>query len=243
MPYLKRLKQRNRPRSRFFHQNFAELERQKRLATERHGNAYKYANVSRMIILRPLTWRKVALGCLESKGAATTEAFKPWHGKFPHWSSLRGEFKPRDSGVTAIMAHHAPPPIDISIASSVTPSTVLEAGVPVLYFDQAFPCPPRRSVALSLSLSKPTPCLQPPPRRRLHPSSLLCASLSSFVYLSLPPPSFHCVHSFFLSLLFAVESCNRDLAHPYRDNDRSPVDTVADIYGGGGAMLKQLNCW
>ncbi|KOX78613.1 hypothetical protein WN51_07474 [Melipona quadrifasciata] len=84
MPYLKKLKERNRPRSRFFHQNLAELERRKRLATERHGNAYKYANVSRMIILRPLTWRKVALGCLESKGAATTEAFKPRHGKFPH---------------------------------------------------------------------------------------------------------------------------------------------------------------
>lgn len=164
MPHSKKLKQRNRPRSRFFHQNFAGLERRKRLATERHGNAYKYANVSRMIILRPLTWRKVALGCLESKGAATTEAFKPWHGKFPHWSSLRGEFKPRDSGVTAIMAHHAPPPIDISIASSVTPSTVLEAGVcQSSYFDQAFPCPPSLCLSFSFTvethplLATPTP--------------------------------------------------------------------------------------
>lgn len=68
----------------------------------------------------------------------------------------------------------------------------------------------------------------------------MCQSL--FLRLPLCPRLRFIVFTLFLSLSLsvpsAVESCNRDLVHPYRDNDRSPVDTVADIYGDGGAMLK-----
>lgn len=151
------------------------------------------------------------------QGSSNHEAFKPRHGKFPHWSSLRGEFKPRDSGVTAIMAHHAPPPIDISIASSVTPPTVLERSpcATVLYFDQNSPLPRSfRARALpSLPLDPlPVAGFSPPPRRTADRS---LSSTSPSIVRSL-------ARSVPLSLSHRVESCNRDLVHPYRNNDRSP---------------------
>lgn len=153
---------------------------------------------------------------LESKGAATTKPLSRGAGSFPTDPRARGEFKPWDSGVTAIMAHHAPPPIDISIASGVAPSTVLVASVyrPISAHHSLRPRSP------SLRPSPPS-AFNPHPRRRLHPSSH--ATIPAFYpSLFLGPPRSH-LHLFIVhSLSPAVESCNRDLVHPYRNNDRSP---------------------
>ena len=145
----------------------------------------------------------------ESKGAATTKPLSHGARKFPHWSSVLGEFKPWDSGVTAIMAHHAPLPIDISIASSVRAQSVLVARASSVSFDLFF------SLVAS-AFTHPllqTPSTTVPSRTDAPPMALLlslslCRALTSTTSLS------ECAS--------IAESCNHDLVHPYRDNDRSP---------------------
>lgn len=80
------------------------------------------------------------------------------------------------------MAHHAPPPIDISIASSVTP-TVLGtepratlSTQPFLYFDQTLP-------PHTLSAPEPSPRAPTPSR----PGRLLPSLCTRAIALLLPP--------------------------------------------------------
>lgn len=128
----------------------------------------------------------------ESKGAATTKPLSHGARKFPHWSSVLGEFKPWDSGVTAIMAHHAPLPIGISIASSAQARSVLVARAPSVSFGLFF------SLVASAFAH---PLLRTPsttvPSRADAPATVLLLSLSfslsrsNFVYLPFRV-RFHC---------------------------------------------------
>lgn len=160
---------------------------------------------------------------LEKQGSSNHEAFKPRCRKFPHWSSVLGEFKPRDSGVTAIMAYHAPLPIGYkySLWRASAECTCVARHLAFHSASFSLPLPP-------LSLPSHPSCCQPlllTPLASPLPVPMLPPPLGLPYMILLLPPTLCLTPTWSTSLTecaSVAESCNHDLAHPYRDNDRSP---------------------